>query len=124
MAHRGEERALGLVGLLGRLARLARRPEQAGVVDGDRGLLGEPDEEVEVGLAERIAGTGPPDREQAADTVPADQRRGHDPLVGDVLGAGDLGRPRIANGVVDELGRAAGGEVADDALARRGSGRP
>ena len=49
VAHRGQEGALGLVGLLGRLARVADLLEQARVVDGDRGLLREPDQEVEVG---------------------------------------------------------------------------
>ena len=56
-------------------SRASRRgPEQPGVVDGDGGLLGQPDEEVQIRLAERIARTGPPDREHAADAVPADQR--------------------------------------------------
>ena len=92
--------------------------EQAGVVDRDRRLLGEPDEEVEVGLGEAGARTGPPDRHHAADAV-AGRCSGatisRSFVV--VLGAGDRHRSRVGGDVVDELGRARGGEVADDPLA-------
>ena len=41
---------LALVGVLGRLAGRLRLAEQPGVLDGDRGLLGQADEQVEVAL--------------------------------------------------------------------------
>ena len=48
VAHRGEERALRGVRLLGDLARFLRLAEQPRVLDRDRRLLREPDEEVQV----------------------------------------------------------------------------
>ena len=49
VAHRGQERALGLVGVLGAASRAASRlAEQPGVVDGDGRLLRQPDEQVEI----------------------------------------------------------------------------
>ena len=48
MARRGQERALRGVRLLGDLARILRLAEQPRVLDRDRGLLRQPDEEVQV----------------------------------------------------------------------------
>ena len=54
VAHRGQERALGLVRCRPRPRVASRRlGEQPGVVDGDRGLLRQADEEVEIGRRER-----------------------------------------------------------------------
>ena len=50
--------------------------EQPGVLDRDRRLAGQPDEEVEVGLAERLA-IVPPDSGDADHPVAGDQRRDH-----------------------------------------------
>ena len=51
VAHRREERALGLVGVLGRLAGGLARRGTGGRSRGDRGLLREPDQQVEVARA-------------------------------------------------------------------------
>ena len=57
------------------------RPEQPGVVDGDRRLLGEADQEVEVGLVNGALG---PERQTAIMPLTPSrpmQRRDHQPLV-------------------------------------------
>ena len=106
VAHRGQEGALGLVRVLGRLAGRLRLAEQACVVDGDGGLLGEADQQVEVALGEQLARHGPPDGHRADDLVVGDERRDHEPvgLVGSVPA---MTMPaRIGVRVVDRLGLA------------------
>jgi hypothetical protein len=53
VAHRRQERALRLVRALGRGLRFLGLPEQPRVLDRDRGLSGEADQEAEVGVGER-----------------------------------------------------------------------
>ena len=59
MAHRRQEGALGLVGVVGSAAGIVRIREQPGVVDRDRALLRQADEELEVGLGEAGAPPAP-----------------------------------------------------------------
>ena len=107
VAHRGEERALGLVGLLGGLARAARASAKS------------------VALSIAIAAccdrpmrkssrsvNGPelwpaPDGDHADDAVAPDQRRDHQPLL-DVVSSvpAIVDRARVRPDVVDELGPA------------------
>ncbi len=72
LRHLVDGRKLG-----GALLRLGEEPR---VLDGDGGLQREPDEEVELGLVERLAG-GPPDGHRAFDDLPRHQRRDHQPLL-------------------------------------------
>jgi hypothetical protein len=114
VAGRGEERALGGVRLLGHLARLVGLAEQAGVLDRDGCLLRQADQEAQVGIGERLAALAAPHRHHPDDAAPGEERRGHDPLVGDHLGTGDRHRPGVVLGVVHELGDAPLREVPDD----------
>ncbi len=54
VAHRGQERALRAVRILGRVPGLLCLAEEAGVVDRDRGMLREADEQVELALGVRL----------------------------------------------------------------------
>ena len=117
VAHRGEERALGAVGVLGRFAGCLALAEQAGIVDGDRGLLGHAHEQLEVVFRELPARHGPPGGEHAHDLVTGDQRSDHQPLLDVGVGARDLHAAAVGLDVVDDLGIAAQHDVADDPLA-------
>ena len=123
VAHRGEERALGLVRLLGHLAGLARRAEQAGVVDGDRRLLRQADEEVEVRLGER------PRRSRQTARIPTTPSRPTSEAAmsrssgcSSVPGIGTVRGSVVASFTTSAV--AARGDVPDDPLAGDGSGRP
>ena len=118
MAHGGQEGALGLVRVLGRLARRLRLAEQSRVVDGDGGLLGETDEQVEVALGEQLARHRPPHGHPADDLVVSDERRDHQPvrLVG--VGVRDQEHPRIGRRVVDRLGPSRGERATDDPVSK------
>ena len=92
--------------------------EQPGVLDRDRRLLREPDQEVEVVVGEQRRGRGPPDRHHADDAPAREERGGHQPFLLVLLGTGDRHPARVAQHVVDHLRGAAAREVADDPLAR------
>ena len=113
-----DERLEVLLLLAVALLRLLRRLEQPGVLDRDRRLLREPDEEVEVVVGERVRGARrAPDRHHPDDLTSRDERRGHQALLVLVLCPRDLHRARVAEDVVDDLRRPAEREVADDPLA-------
>ena len=96
-----------------RLARFARLGEQLGVVDGDRGLLRQPDQEVEIGLSERtVFRACAPDGHHAVDA--ARDRSAARPSAAPPRSrrAGDLDRARV--GLVTSLmtsGRASAASV-------------
>ncbi len=79
LRHRVDRGELG-----GALLRLGEEPR---VLDRDGGLQREPDEEIELGLVERLA-AGAPHGHRAFDDLAGHQRRDHQPLFLVLVGAG------------------------------------
>jgi len=93
VAHRCQERALGLVGGLGGGARLLRLPEQPCVLDGDHRLVGEGPQERLLLIAERAGRLT--EHAQGTDAVALpDQRAVHRGVRADLIG--ELARGRLA----------------------------
>ena len=113
VAHRREERALGAVCRFGSVAGLLGVSVEPGVVDRDRGVLGQTDQQVEVALRVQLARDRTPDGHAADDLIVGDEWRRHQPVVLVRIRARDDARARIGQDVVDEL-RIAGREHAPD----------
>ena len=99
---------------------LLGRGEQPGVLERDRRLTGEADQELQIVAVERRP-RDPPHREHALDVVADEQWRHHQPLERRGRGAFDLNAAIIRSGVVHEVGDPAVDDVADDPLAVDGS---
>ena len=115
VAHRRQERALGLVGCLCGDARIAQIAEQLGVVDGDGSVLRKSDEEVEVGRRVwPLVLARAPDGHHAVDATAADERRDHESL--HLLGrrSHDLDGARVLVDLVDDFRARLGREAAND----------
>ena len=115
MAHRGQEAALRLVRLLGGLARVLGVGEQPSVFDRDDGLLGKGDQEAQVCGRVRTLVHRPPDSHEPGDLTAHDQRS-CDQAIRLEPRAGNVDRPSVLPGVVDELGLGAEEDAAEDAL--------
>ena len=110
-----------------RLGRFRRRPGvavQAGVLEGDRGVLRQADEQVEVARAEGRCVARAPDGHRAEHRLAGDEGGGHQPLLDVGLGARDGDRARVVQGVVDDDRLPLGDGAADDALAGLDQRRP
>ena len=117
MAHGRQEGALGLVRLLGALPRFLGFLEKPGVLEGDGGLLREPNKEGKVCTRERLERGGPPYGQDASHLAAHDERGAHQSVLVIGFGARDGDDPRIAQGVVDHLGLGRADDVAEDSRA-------
>ena len=117
MAGRSQEGALRFVRLLSDLPRVLSLPEQPRVLDRDRRLMGQADEETQVRVRESVTGTRSPDGHHPDHVTAGQQRGGHQPFLRVVHLAGDRHRALVAGGVVHHFRYGPVREVTDDALA-------